>query len=62
MKIKKTNLARCLRSYRLLSETTMRELAKEIGITAPGVCRIEQGHSIDATTLLKVMNWMAEIR
>jgi transcriptional regulator with XRE-family HTH domain len=54
----KNNLGRCLRAYRILNEKTIRELAKEIGLSAATAMRIEHGYAMDAANLLKVLNWM----
>lgn len=44
--------------YRLLAELTLRELGKEIGISAATLMRLEQGHSPDGVTLAKVFAWL----
>lgn len=59
MKATKTNLGRCLRAYRLLNEVTIRQLAKELGLSTATAMRIEHGYAMDGVNLLKVFNWMA---
>lgn len=53
-----SNLGRMLRSYRLLTEQSMREVARRIGISSSTVCRLEQGYPPDAASLLKLLSWM----
>jgi transcriptional regulator with XRE-family HTH domain len=55
---KPKKLGAVLRCYRLLKELDLRTLGKEIGLSAPTLMRIEQGRSVDAETLLKILNWM----
>jgi transcriptional regulator with XRE-family HTH domain len=47
-----------LRKWRLMSDLTVRDAAKEIGISSPTLSRIEQGISMDGTTLAKILRWM----
>ncbi len=61
MKATKTNLGRCLRAHRLLSDKTIRALAKEIGLSTATAMRIEHGYAMDAGSLLKVLNWLMRV-
>lgn len=52
-------LAAVLRKYRLMNELTVRDLAKSIGISAPTLCRFENGNGgIDGDTLAKILLWL----
>lgn len=51
-------LGEVLRSYRLHKELSQRDLAPRIGISYPSLHRIEHGQSIDAKTLMLVLNWL----
>jgi len=54
-----TKLATMLYLFRTMPpRVSIRELAKEIGISAATVNRIERGYVMDAATLMKVLNWM----
>lgn len=47
-----------LRKYRAIQEINLRDLAKEIGTSAPTLTRLEQGHGIDNVTMLALINWL----
>jgi transcriptional regulator with XRE-family HTH domain len=47
-----------LKKWRQMSDLTVRQAAKEIGITFPTLSRIEKGISMDGTTLAKILCWM----
>jgi transcriptional regulator with XRE-family HTH domain len=51
-------LGSVLRKYRTMREITVRDLAKEMGISFPTLSRIEHGLPMDATTLMKILNWL----
>lgn len=55
-----TKLARMLYLFRVMGgqETSTRALAKQIGISAATVNRIEHGRAMDAATLVKLLNWL----
>ncbi len=57
-----TNIGAMLRTFMAMERWTMRPLAKEIGISSASLCRICQGHAMDADTLLKVITWMMKSR
>jgi plasmid maintenance system antidote protein VapI len=57
-----TNLGDMLRCFMAMERWTMRPLAAEIGISAATMHRICRGYSMDADTLLKVINWMVKVR
>lgn len=44
--------------YRGQTRKSLRDCAKEIGVSASTLCRIESGKTCDINTLLKVMNWL----
>ena len=47
-----------LRKYRLMKKCDLRTQAKELGIAAATLLRIEQGKDCDAKTLAKILNWL----
>lgn len=49
-----------LRKWRIMSELSQRETAKEIGINVSTLCRIENGEGMDGKTLAKVLVWLTE--
>lgn len=51
-------LGELVRLYRLTKSKTMRDVAEEIGISAPSVMRLEQGRELDAGTFVKVLSWL----
>lgn len=55
---RKPQLGNVLRKWRLMRELGMREAAKEIGIGASTLCRIEGGKSADNDTLMTIMRWL----
>lgn len=44
--------------YRAMKQIGVREMAREIGISAATASRIERGHKMDADTLLKMWAWL----
>lgn len=56
--MQRTNLSEMLRLYRTVKNMGVRELAKEIGIGAATVSRIERGGLMDLPTFLKLQAWM----
>jgi transcriptional regulator with XRE-family HTH domain len=60
----RTNLERplgdMLRAYRFRHDLTVRDLAPDLGISIATLSRIERGHGLDATTLLRLISWMLE--
>lgn len=58
-----TNLGRVLRLFRAVNGLGLRGLGAETGLSTATMMRIEMGHGMDATTLLKMMAWlMSEVR
>ena len=55
-----TRLGWMIRIYRVYRGIGVRVLAKEIGISAATVSRIERGGEMDVATLLKVLAWLRE--
>lgn len=55
-----TKLAQLLRLYRAVSADHLdtRTVAKQMGISAATLNRIERGNAMDAATLLRVLNWL----
>ena len=51
-------LGTVLKKYRMNREITIRDMAKEIGISYPTYCRIEHGQDIDASTFMKILAWL----
>lgn len=49
---------RVLRCWRVMEELTIRQAAKQIGISAATLMRIEHGRNFDAATLAKILQWM----
>lgn len=47
-----------MKRWRSSHDTPLRELAKQLGISAATLSRIEQGKQCDATTLMKIFNWL----
>jgi transcriptional regulator with XRE-family HTH domain len=44
--------------YRALHALSVRELAKQIGVSAATVSRIEHGKMCDVPTFLKLLRWL----
>ena len=53
-------LGEVIRKWRLMSEKGVRETAKEIGVNASTLVRIEAGEGMDAKTLATVLRWLME--
>ncbi len=47
-----------IRLYRVSHNKDLREMGKDMGITAAGVLRIEQGQAMRFETFVKVLNWL----
>jgi transcriptional regulator with XRE-family HTH domain len=54
-------LGRVIRKYRVTSELTLREVGKEIGISAATLMRIEGGRDPDGSTLAKILAWLFKV-
>lgn len=54
----KGKLGELIRLYRLFHSRDLRAVAKEIGISAPSVMRLEHGRDTDARTFVKVLDWL----
>ncbi len=57
-----TTLGAVLKRWRVNEDLDLRSVAKEIGISAPSLMRIEHGHSFDAATMLKIWMWLLSAR
>lgn len=55
---KRHMMGKLLRNYRLVHEIGMREMAKDIGIGASTLCRIEGGKEPDLATWLIIQEWL----
>lgn len=53
-------LGKVLRNYRRMRDMGLREMAKEFGIGAATLMRIEQGYVMDGLTLAKILKWLLE--
>lgn len=51
-------LGTVIRKYRINSELSLREVGKEIGISAATLMRLEQGRDPDGQTVAKVLAWL----
>lgn len=51
-------LGRIIRKYRVTSELTLREVGKEVGISAATLMRVEEGRNPDGNTLAKILAWL----
>ena len=47
-----------MRKWRVVNERNLRDVAREIGIGAATLLRIEQGKMVDGKTILKVISWL----
>jgi transcriptional regulator with XRE-family HTH domain len=51
-------LGDCLRKWRKMSDLTVRDAAKRIGIGFAAYSRIERGATMDGVTLAAILRWM----
>lgn len=51
-------ISECIKLYRVKYEMGIRECAKEIGISAPTLSRIENGKDCDIKSFSKLLNWL----
>lgn len=51
-------LSAVLREYRWATRQSARDLAKEIGVSAATLSRIEHGHDPDGKSLALVLRWL----
>lgn len=51
-------IGKAMKFLRAASGIGVREQAKEIGISAATLSRIERGVSVDVATLVKLLTWM----
>lgn len=49
-----------LRKFRVMSDLTIRDLAREIGVSSAVLSRIERGENCDSRTLMRILNWLTE--
>jgi transcriptional regulator with XRE-family HTH domain len=52
------NLGRVLRRRRINEEIGIREAAKQMGVSSATLLRIEQGKAVNASTMIRVLNWL----
>jgi transcriptional regulator with XRE-family HTH domain len=50
-----------LKKWRILNERTLRDLGKEIGVSAATLMRIEQGHAVDSATMVALIDWLFKV-
>lgn len=48
-----------LRKYRVITELSLRQLAKEIGVGPVTLMRIEMGHDPSYTTFKRILDWLS---
>ncbi len=51
-------LGAVLHKWRLMQDMSVRDAAKEIGLSPATFSRLENGREIDARTLMKIFNWL----
>jgi transcriptional regulator with XRE-family HTH domain len=51
-------IGKILTDYRYTNRMSMRELAKQLGVSVATVCRIEKGLPMEQVTILKLINVM----
>jgi DNA-binding XRE family transcriptional regulator len=51
-------IGRLLKVYRTIHDIGQRALAREIGLSAPTICRVENGMKPDCDTTIKLIDWM----
>jgi transcriptional regulator with XRE-family HTH domain len=51
-------LGQVIRRYRVTGEVSLRDMGKDIGISAATLMRLEQGRDPDGATLTKVLIWL----
>jgi DNA-binding XRE family transcriptional regulator len=51
-------VAELIINWRFIRKLNQRDAAKEMGISASSLCRIEKGIVPDGTTLVTLMNWL----
>lgn len=51
-------IGKVLHSYRVMNEISLRDLGKQLGISAATLMRLEKGNNIDAQSMFKVMQWL----
>jgi transcriptional regulator with XRE-family HTH domain len=57
-KPRRTRIGRLLVLYRASRQMGIRELGREVRLSAATLSRIERGHAMDADTLLKMWAWL----
>lgn len=61
-KLRRSRLGNILVLYRASLNIGVRELAKDTGLSAATLSRIERGHAMDAATLIKLWSWLLASR
>lgn len=59
-RIRPSRLGEMLRLYRTMHQRTLRDVAKESGISHATLMRIEHGQAFDAKTLLALWRWLLD--
>jgi len=55
---RRSRLGRLLTLYRSAEQIGVREMAKQAGVSAATISRIERGHTMDADTLIRLWQWL----
>jgi transcriptional regulator with XRE-family HTH domain len=55
---RRMRIGRLLKLYRAHEDTSIREAARAMGLSAATLSRIEAGRDVDAETLVKLILWM----
>ncbi|HDZ62547.1 MAG TPA: XRE family transcriptional regulator [Nitrospirae bacterium] len=51
-------IGRLIKRWRMFEEQRIRETAKEIGISAATLSRIENGENVDGKTIMRLLTWL----
>lgn len=49
-----------IRKYRAMTERNIRDVSKEIGISAATLSRVERGEEMDGETLARILKWLTD--
>jgi cytoskeletal protein RodZ len=49
------NIGDVLKNWRVMERMTLREAAPRLGLTVPTLQRIESGHAVEGSTVVKIM-------
>ena len=54
-------IGKLIRAYRAVHDLDLRQFGNTVGLSAPTIMRIEQGHTMNAHTWLKLQQWMIRL-